>query len=470
MKKFKTIPFSGPENYCLKNINLLLLVVILLLTMSGSLFAQSTNDDKPINADLLKQDFKMLRDSLQDLHAGLYTYKSKSQMDRLFDQCEEKLDQPMTLIQFYCLVRYVVSEIEDGHTSAFLPPAVNKALLSQTRFFPLLIRFIGDKAYITNDNDGFIAGTEITAVDHHPINNLRKELFSYIQSDGSTQSGKYADMNDGDSPFLYLYKLVYGDKESFAINYINATGEKKERQVKASFFKDIPGRPEPVPITQYLSLAHPSGDLALLTIKSFLNNKLEVTHENFENFLQSSFAEISKKQVNTLIIDVRNNGGGHDGNGALLASYLTSRPFSYYTSIVTTNGTITVNEEEQLGIQQPSVNNFKGRVYILINGKSFSTTSDFCKVAKQFPNVKFVGEETEGGYYGNTSGARSTLFLKNTQIKVNIPLWREKTAGKKTKFKDRGIIPDYPLTPAITDVLHKKDIQMEFALKIAGKD
>ncbi len=470
MKKFKTIPITGPEKYCLKNFNLLLLVFMLLLTMNGRLFAQTANDHKPVSTDLLKQDFKMLRDSLQDLHAGLYTYKSKAQMDRLFDQCEAKLDKPMTLIQFYCLVRYVVSAIEDGHTSAFLPPAVNKTIIGQTRFFPLLIRFIGDKAYITNNNDGFIAGTEITAVDRHPINKLRKELFGYIQSDGSTQSGKYADMNDGDSPFLYLYKLVYGNKDSFEVDYVNTSGKNAEQQVKASLFVDIPGRPEPVPVTQYLNLSYPSGDVALLTIKSFLNNKLEVTHENFENFLKSSFAGLAIKHINTLIIDVRNNGGGHDGNGALLASYLTSQPFSYYASIETTKGKITVNEDEQLGVQQPSANNYKGQVYILINGKSFSTTSDFCKVAKQFPKVKFIGEETEGGYYGNTSGARSTLFLKNTQIKVNIPMWREKTAGKKTKYKDRGIIPDYPLTPTITDVLLKKDVQMELALKLASKD
>lgn len=117
-----------------------------------------------------------------------------------------------------------------------------------------------------------------------------------------------------------------------------------------------------------------------------------------------------------------------------------------------------------------SVNNFKGRVYVLINGKSFSTTSDFCKVIKQLPHIKFVGEETEGGYYGNTSGARSTLFLKNTGIKVNIPLWREKTAGKKTRYKDRGIIPNYPLVPTITDVLEGKDVQMELALKLAQAD
>jgi hypothetical protein len=45
-------------------------------------------------------------------------------------------------------------------------------------------------------NNRFSVGTEITAIDHHPINQLRKELFRYIPSDGRGESGKYAEMND----------------------------------------------------------------------------------------------------------------------------------------------------------------------------------------------------------------------------------------------------------------------------------
>ncbi len=470
MKKFKTIPISGPENHCLKNTNRMLLVLMLLLMMSGRLFAQLTNDNIPIKADLLKQDFKMLRDSLQDLHAGLYTYKSKMQMDKLFDQCEAKLDQPMTLIRFYCLVRYVVSGIEDGHTSAFLPPSVNKALIGQSRFFPVLIRFIGDKAYTTCDNEDLTAGIEITAVDHRPIGKIRQELFGYIPSDGSTQSGKYAEMNDGDSPFFYLYKLVYGDKETFAITYKLPGGVKMEKQVNATLFKDIPCRPVPENVTQYLKLTYPSNAIAVLTMKTFLNHKLEATHEDFRKFLQSSFKHLGNKDITKLIIDVRDNGGGDDENGAFLVAYLTSRPFAYYASIETTKRKFAIKDHDQLALQRPSENNFKGNVFVLINGKCFSGTTDFCGIARQFPNVKFIGEETGGGYYGNTSGARTTLILPNSQVKVNIPLWKYKAAVPEAKYKDRGIIPDYLLTPTISDVLQKKDVQMELALKLANKD
>jgi hypothetical protein len=468
MKKFKTIPISGPENHCLKNTKVMVLVLILLLTMSGSLFAQSTNDDIPVKAALLKQDFKMLRDSLEDLHAGLYTYKTKKQIDRLFDQCEAKLDQPMTLIQFYCLVRYVVSGIEDGHTSAFLPPAANKALIGQSGFFPVLIRFIGKKAYATCDNEGLTPGTEIIWVDHHPIDKLRKELFGYIPSDGSTQSGKYAEINDGDSPFFYLYKLVYGDKETFAITYKLPGSVKMEKQVKATLIKDIPCRPVPANVTQYLKLSYPSNAIAVLTMKTFLNHKLEVTHEDFRKFLQSSFQDLASKNITKLIIDVRDNGGGDDENGAFLTAYLTNRPFAYYASIETTKRNFAIKDHDQLAQQQPAENNFNGKVYILINGKCFSGTTDFCGIARQFSNVKFIGEETGGGYYGNTSGARTTLILPNSRVKVNIPLWKYKAAVPKAKYKDRGIIPDYSLTPTISDVLQKKDVQIELTLKLAN--
>ncbi len=375
----------------------------------------------------------------------------------------------MTLVQYYSLVRYVLSGVEDGHTSAFLPPVVNKALIAQSQLFPLMVRFIGPKAYLTCNSEGFTAGTEITAVDHHPINKLKQELFSYIPSDGSTQSGKYAEMNNGDSPFFYLYRLIYGNKDTFMVSYITADGKKADKEVNAKLFKDIQCRPTPVNIDRYLQLDYPSTDVAVLTVKTFLNDKLDITHENFKDFLQSSFKELAQKHIQKLIIDVRDNGGGHDENGALLISYLTDHTFRYYASIETTRGKFAVKDHDQLAMQQPHENNFRGLVYILINGKCFSATTDFAGIARQFKNVKFIGEETGGGYYGNTSGARMTLFLPNTQIKVNIPLWTYKTAVKPAKYKDRGIIPDYPVIPTITDVLQNKDVQMEQALKLAEK-
>ena len=40
-------------------------------------------------------------------------------------------------------------------------------------------------------------------------------------------------------------------------------------------------------------------------------------------------------------------------------------------------------------------------------------------------------------------------------------------AVKKAKYKDRGIIPDYTIIPTINDVIINKDVQINFALKLA---
>ena len=38
---------------------------------------------------------------------------------------------------------------------------------------------------------------------------------------------------------------------------------------------------------------------------------------------------------------------------------------------------------------------------------------------------------------------------------------------KKAKYMDRGIIPDYNIIPTINDVIQNKDVQLNYALKLA---
>jgi hypothetical protein len=43
-------------------------------------------------------------------------------------------------------------------------------------------------------------------------------------------------------------------------------------------------------------------------------------------------------------------------------------------------------------------------------------------------------------------------------------------AVKKSKYKDRGIIPDYIITQTISDFINYKDVQLNFAIRLAEKD
>ena len=388
-------------------------------------------------------------------------------MNVMFDRCYKQLDHPMTETDFFAIVSSLVSSIEDGHTECFLPQDMIKAIIANVKIFPIQPRYIGDKAYVPCDTKELPAGTEIVKIDDKPVDEIRKELFKLLSSDGSIETEKYVKINDGHDPFSFLYYVIYGGKADFKITYKISSGELAEKIVQADYFPKMECAPVRATVNQYLTLEFKPEGVAVLTLKTFANGYLERTKENFENFLAASFKELRDKKITKLVIDLRENGGGEDTNGLLLYRYLTGKPFQYYSSLNSTKHIIT--DHPNLGVQQPEDNNFRGKVEFLIGGKSFSGAAEFSSIARTNSRGIFIGEETAGGYYGNTSGSKFALVLPNTKIRVNIPLTKYVMAVKKAKYKDHGIIPDYTIVPAINDYLQHKDVQMDFALKLIDK-
>ena len=448
----------------------IILILFLLFILFSTAFAQSVNDiSKQIAPELLQQDFTALHDTLQKIHAGLYRYKSKAEMDRLFDRYFKELDHPMNEVAYFAIISQLISGIEDGHTECFLPKDFINQFIAQVKLFPIQPRFIGENAYVPCDTKEFPAGTELLAIDHRSIGTIRKQLFEHLSSDGRIQTEKYVKINDGHDPFAYLYNVVYGTQEKFEVKYKTKDGGAAVKTIGAAYFKNVecppPGRVIP---NRYLELEYRPGNVALMTIRTFANEYLVQTKENLADFLAAAFKEFADKRVGSLIIDLRENGGGDDSNGALLYSYLTDQPFAYYASLSSTAAAIK-DHPDLVALQQPQKDNYKGKVVFLISGKSFSGAAEFSSIARTNNRGVFVGEETGGGYYGNTSGNKITFFLPNTQIRVNIPLFKYVMAVKKAKYRDRGTIPDYLIVPSMNEILQHQDVQLDFALKIAAK-
>jgi C-terminal processing protease CtpA/Prc len=445
----------------------LCVISTLIASLAGAYGQSLSNYSQKIAPEVLKQDFLLLRDSLQSLHAGLYRYKTEHEMNEAFDQSYQLLNHAMTEIDYFAIVSRLISNIEDGHTECFLPQDVIKAIIADVKIFPIQPKFIGDKAYIPCETKEFPAGTEIVKIDGKPINKIREQLFRLLSSDGCIETEKYVKINDGHDPFSYLYYVVNGEKASFKITYSTASGQLAEKEIKADYFPNMECAPVKSPVNQYLSLEYEPNGVALMTLNTFANDLMDQTKENFESFLAASFKELKDKKIAKLIIDLRENGGGEDTNGLLLYRYLADQPFQYYASLNTTRHIVT--DHPNLSTQQPEENHFKGKVEFLIGGKSFSGAAEFSSVARSNERGIFIGEETAGGYYGNTSGSKIALILPNTKVRVNIPLTKYVMAVKKTRFKDRGIIPDYKITPTIRNYLDHKDVQLDLALKLINK-
>lgn len=415
----------------------------------------------------LQSDFTLLKEALQREHAGLYRYKNEDDFTQLSDSLYRVLNHPMNQFEFSALIRFFLSFIGDGHTGCSLPSELMQYYAEHVRMFPVQLYFTGESAFVLCSNsNGLPPETELLSIEGMPINDIRKTLFRYLSSDGKIETKKYWILNEIAFPFLYSW--VFGEKSNYTVTYKTQTGQIKNTQIEADFLKGscIPNRNNN---SKYLQLEYNSGNVAVLTIGTFSSERLRHTNEDFVKFLQMTFKEVKNKKVKKLIIDLRNNSGGDDQYGALLYSYLTNKSFRYFASIESNTRKFTMNEHPGLGIQKPNADYFKGKIIFLINGLSFSTTSDICAIAKSHRRGKFVGEETGGAYYSNTSGETFQTTLPNSSISISIPKNMYSNSVKRTKYQDRGIIPDYIVLPSISDKLENRDVQLYYALKLMNK-
>jgi C-terminal processing protease CtpA/Prc len=419
-----------------------------------------------IEPELLRQDFTFFRETLEKEHAGLYRYKNKIVLNKLFDSCYTALNHPMSQLEFIKSITFVISSIEDGHTGTNLSRLLMNDYSENEKMFPVYVFFINAKAYVLCSRIKELpAETEILSIDNKPISGIKKTLLQYLPSDGKIETKKNQVLNSG--AFSFLYNWIFGNKSSFNVRYKTKQREIKTTKINAELVKDFEcDNGGGIGNTKDLQLDFPKKNIALFTIKTFDDNRLS-GKQNVRDFLETSFKEINFRRVSNLIIDLRGNAGGADAYGALLYSYLTNKPFKYFYSIESTTNKITVEEDSLLGIQQPQNNSFHGKVLFLINGLCFSTTADFCSIAKSNNRGKFIGEETGGAYYGNTSGQTTKIELPNSKVSITIPKFKYVNDAKKPKYEDRGIIPDYAILPTIHEVILHKDVQLSFALKLA---
>ena len=220
---------------------------------------------------------------------------------------------------------------------------------------------------------------------------------------------------------------------------------------------------------------------------------------NYPRWMEDTFRALHEKQAKVLILDLRGNGGGNDMYGAMLVSYLTDKSFRYFDHINVktvdpsfkehSTWSAAAGQRLRAGVepnpasgflvtpklhpgvaeQRPGKYPFTGKVFVLIDGGTFSTAADFCAVVHHLKRATFVGEETGGGYYGNNSGFGITLKLPKSGVRVGIPLYEYWNAVPGYDGKRRGTRPDFPVATTAADLIRGADRPLEVATKLAAE-
>jgi len=480
-------------------------VVGLIFLLFQSTASQETKDsefdpEKKYSVEQLKQDFAIFRNALEDGHAGLYRYTPKQELDKQFDDISKNLGQPLTEIEFYRLLVPLIASINDGHTGISLSSSSAKYAETLPVMFPFNLRFVGGKAYLFrnySDEKEVIMGSELISINGYPASEIIEKMLPLIPSDAHIQTSKFRKL-ERTTYFGTLYNLVFGQREDYSLNYQEYETENiKTLEVKGISSKDVnrifeerypeAAKPEPPISLEY------EDNAAVLTINTFGSGAYQKADIDYPLFLKKTFKELEEKGVKHLIIDLRNNGGGDDLYSRLPVSYLMGKPYPYYKHLrmnkkqypfleytdvpperrklpeeryrPNEEGTFDLLGHPNLGTHKPMEPTFKEKVYVLISGRSFSGAGECTSIIHYHKKAVFIGEECGAGYYGNTSGFMPTLTLPNTKIKVRIPMLRY-TMAVSDYPPDRGIIPDYPVSPTIADLLEDRDTVMDFTLKL----
>lgn len=114
--------------------------------------------------------------------------------------------------------------------------------------------------------------------------------------------------------------------------------------------------------------------------------------------------------------------------------------------------------------KQPHEHAFKGKVYLLINGGSFSAACLMASRLSVLPNVTVVGEETGGDFNGTVAGIMPILNLPHSNIIWRIGLMHVRPVNR-TDVKGRGIFPDQAFGQPVKDVIADKDQAMDWILE-----
>ena len=165
---------------------------------------------------------------------------------------------------------------------------------------------------------------------------------------------------------------------------------------------------------------------------------------------------------NGLIIDVRNNGGGNLTTAHKLASAFTNeKRLIGYVYHKTGKGRNDFSRPEPEYIEPFEGMRWQKPVVVLTNRSCYSSTNDFVKCMRTFPNVTIMGDRTGGG-----SGMPFTLELPSGwSVRYSAVVYLD-SEMQHTEF---GIAPDILVSMSGADTDRNRDTLIEEARELLKK-
>ena len=467
----------------------------------------------------LRKDVDFTYSKLQRFHPELYWYVTKDELDYKFDSLKTTIRKPLTPNQFYFKLAPVIASINEGHlklrsVGKKYSRKEQKDLKSKKPLFAQMdYKIIDDRIFVKENKENVAQikpGTEILSINDEAVSNLIKKYGKLYSSDGENQTFQKYFIN---LTFFNYYTLENGYLDSVklktlcdnVINEVHLKRQKKETK-EAAKEKVVPKVTVDQKLQDYDAISKSynrsfkfmktDSTVAYIKIKSF-----SATYAR--KFYDRTFRKIRKANSDYLIIDIRDNLGGSLSEINTLYSYLTDQKFTLikvpemtsktsgmhqnyfrghsllsgilsapgYPFFLAGNYLLSSKKDKRYYFREfasrptkPKENAFTGKIYVLVNGASFSASSILSAKLKYEKRAVIVGEETGGANDGTVAGVNNTVILPNSHLKLPIGLFLIRP-NIEFENKKRGVIPNFSVDSNFQDIFGTDDKVLEWTME-----
>ncbi len=481
----------------------------LVVLMTGFATTTAAQTSRMLATTELKADLAVLRRAYEELHPGLYRYNTRRQMDRHFAELDKAFGRDLTLREAYLELSKFLAKVKCGHTYANFynqPKSVVEAVFKGQDRVPFYFRWVNGSMIVTRNyssSDALKPGAEVVEIDGIPARRILKTLMTIARSDGSNDAKRVAylevsgvDRWEAFDIFLPLFFPQIGSELKLRVRQ---KPKAKPVSITVSALTDderpasIKGRDKAAETLENIfTLEYPQPQTAVLRMPTWA---LYNSKWNWRKWVDDTFDELIGKDIRTLVIDIRQNEGGHAIISRVAGSeiairqvqrlvryrqvptdlkpYLDTwdRSFDNWgaAAVGSTEGfyRLTRYDNDPRGtIIKPKGRRFHGKVFILIGAVNSSATFQFAQAVKLNKLGTLVGQPTGGNQRGINGGAFYFLRLPNSKLEADLPLIGQ---FSRSEAPNAGIVPDVYVRPSRSDIATGLDTEMGAALKLARK-
>jgi C-terminal processing protease CtpA/Prc len=371
----------------------------------------------------------------------------KLDWDSLYVSYIDKVKYTKNVKDYYDTLKKFTSYLNDSHSGILYPDSI----WENCNRVPIRTQLIDGKVIVTNVlNDtlfqnGINIGMELVRINEIDVIEYANKNIAPLISSSTSQDKQNRIFNyellifEKHKNIKIELKSINGNTRSF---YLSNMSRKKE---KLYDFKIL------------------DNNVGLLIINSFSNPE-------FYSFFDSIYPSLLK--TSSLIIDIRNNGGGNDNQGEYILKHLVNKPFySAKTRMIQYNSyyngakDFPISKIENASwIIEPNNNKttYTKKVVLLISEKTFSAAENF---AMEFDYIKrgvLIGRKTAG----STGMPKFTELPYGGYFRV---CTKEDLYPNDKKFVGIGIIPNIEILQNRNSIIHGIDQEIINSLKYLNK-